>query len=54
MSTLPAFAYYRPRTIDEACRLLAAPGAAVLAGGTDLLVHMQSGRRTPTALVSLV
>jgi carbon-monoxide dehydrogenase medium subunit len=53
MSPLPAFAYYRPRTIQEACALLAAPGAAVLAGGTDLLVHMQSGRRVPTALVSL-
>ncbi len=53
MSTLPNFAYYRPSTVAEACALLAAPGAAVLAGGTDLLVHMRSGRRTPTALVSL-
>lgn len=53
MNSLPAFAYYRPRTLSEACELLAAPGAAVLAGGTDLLVHMRTGRRTPTALVSL-
>lgn len=53
MNALPTFAYYRPRTVAEACELLAAPGAAVLAGGTDLLVHMRTGRRTPTALVSL-
>src|SRR5262249_59577968 len=34
----PAFAYHRPSTVEEACRILARePGAAVLAGGTDLM-----------------
>jgi len=52
----PRFAYHRPETLAEACRLLARePGAAVLAGGTDLMVHlrqMSRGKR-PTAVVNV-
>lgn len=42
----PPFAYHRPATVEEACRILAAePSAAVLAGGTDLMVHLRQGWR---------
>ena len=50
----PPFAYHRPASLEEACRLLAAePGAAVLAGGTDLMVHLlqtQRGKRPPAVI----
>jgi carbon-monoxide dehydrogenase medium subunit len=52
----PAFAYHRPATVQEACRILAAePRAAVLAGGTDLMVHLtQSWRgKRPPAVVNV-
>jgi carbon-monoxide dehydrogenase medium subunit len=52
----PPFAYHRPATLGEACRLLADdPQAVALAGGTDLMVHLRQpwrGRR-PSAVVSL-
>ncbi len=42
--------YYRPETIEEALHLLATiPGAAILAGGTDLILDLQQGRRKPLA-----
>jgi CO/xanthine dehydrogenase FAD-binding subunit len=48
--------YHRPASLEEACRLLAAePGAAVLAGGTDLMVHLrqpQRGKR-PSAVINV-
>ena len=50
----PSFAYHRPATLEEACRLLVAePRAAVLAGGTDLMVHLrqsQRGKRPPAVI----
>lgn len=50
----PPFAYHRPATVEEACRILARePGAAVLAGGTDLMVHVRQpwrGRRPPAVV----
>jgi aerobic carbon-monoxide dehydrogenase medium subunit len=52
----PSFAYHRPSSVEEACRLLARePQAAVLAGGTDLMVHLgQSWRdRRPPAVVNV-
>src|SRR5262245_7101393 len=52
----PDFAYHRPSSLDEACRVLARePKAAILAGGTDLMVHLtQSWRRkTPPAVVNV-
>ena len=42
--------YYRPETLEEALHLLATiPGAAILAGGTDLILDLQQGRRKPLA-----
>jgi carbon-monoxide dehydrogenase medium subunit len=46
--------YEAPRTLDDALKLLAADsGAAVLAGGTDLLVQYQAGSRRPTVFVDI-
>jgi len=51
---MTAFAYYRPTTLAEAWRRLAAhPGAALLAGGTDLLVRIRAREVRPPAIVSL-
>ncbi len=41
---------YKPRTVEEAVRLLKQPGTVVLAGGTDLIA---SGRRDVEAAVDL-
>ncbi len=53
--SLPSFELTRAATIGEACaRLAAAPGgAAVLAGGTQLLVAMKHRSRVPATLVDL-
>ena len=52
----PPFAYHRPLSVAEACAILARePEAAVLAGGTDLMVHLGQvwrGKRPP-AVVNL-
>jgi 4-hydroxybenzoyl-CoA reductase subunit beta len=52
---LPRFRYCAPRSLAEAADLLAAAGsgAAILAGGTDLLPNMKRRQRTPELLVSL-
>jgi CO/xanthine dehydrogenase FAD-binding subunit len=52
---LPHFEYVAPRTLDEACSLLAmAPGeASPLAGGTDLLVKMKQRRSIPRYVINL-
>jgi carbon-monoxide dehydrogenase medium subunit len=52
---LPYFEYVAPRTLDEACFLLAEhpKEALVLAGGTDLLVKMKQRRIVPRYLVNL-
>jgi carbon-monoxide dehydrogenase medium subunit len=48
------FAYHRPRSVEEACRLLADdPKAYPLAGGTDLLVHIKRWQKQPSAVVNL-
>jgi carbon-monoxide dehydrogenase medium subunit len=49
------FEYHAPRTLDEAVALLKQNGDGVrlLAGGTDLLVHMKEGGLHPPAVVSL-
>lgn len=47
-------AYHAPDTIKQATDLLSAnKGARPLAGGTDLIVQMQSGRMAPVAIVDL-
>jgi carbon-monoxide dehydrogenase medium subunit len=51
---MPSPAYHSPRTIEQAVALLAADtGARPLAGGTDLIVQMGSGRAAPSAIVDL-
>jgi CO/xanthine dehydrogenase FAD-binding subunit len=40
MSDLPELSYVCPRTLEEASKALARPGACVYAGGTDLLVAL--------------
>lgn len=46
--------FHAPGSIDEAVALLAGdPQARVLAGGTDLIVQMRSGRVAPSAVVDL-
>ena len=52
---IPEFDFVEPRTIDEACALLAEnpEGNAVFAGGTDVLVNLRGGGFEPRRLVSL-
>ncbi len=52
---LPKFTFYEPKTLDECLSLLDRHGsdAAVLAGGTDLLVNMKKGLIKPLVVVSL-
>lgn len=55
MKRLRGFDYYEPASLDEATRILAAAGdaARVLAGGTDLIVDMKTGRMCPSTVVNL-
>lgn len=50
---LPSFAYIRPKKIDAAIAHLADPGAAVHAGGTDLLGCLREGIVEVKKVVSL-
>ena len=52
---LPHFEYFTPKTLKEACSLLAAhrQEMAPLAGGTDLLVKMKQRRMVPRYVLSL-
>ena len=52
---LPKFQFSEPDSLDEACRLLAEAGdkAAVIAGGTDLLVKMKQGLLEPELVISI-
>ena len=55
MMRLPRFRYLAPRQLSEAAAALAdlGPGAAVLAGGTDLFPNMKRRQQTPPTLVGL-
>ncbi|NQV06234.1 xanthine dehydrogenase family protein subunit M [bacterium] len=55
MQRLRRFEYHEPATIDEATGILAAAGddARVLAGGTDLVIDMKTGRMRPSTVVNL-
>jgi len=52
---LPRFAFHQPAGVAEALDILAhyGPQAAVIAGGTDLLVNMKHGKLSPRQLVGL-
>lgn len=52
---LPDFEYHAPRTLADACTLLAELGekVTVLAGGTDVLHKMKVGKLAPEHLMSL-
>jgi len=52
---LPELEYLEPRTVAEACALLAEgpERSAPFAGGTDVLVHLRSGTFARSRLVSL-
>ncbi len=52
---LPQFEYYAPKSVEEACSLLAKhKGRALpLAGGTDLLVKMKHRRLVPECVINL-
>jgi CO/xanthine dehydrogenase FAD-binding subunit len=45
--------YLSPSTPEDAVKALAGDGARPLAGGTDLLVQLRSGRARPNAIVDL-
>lgn len=55
MKRLQGFDYHEPISLGEATRILVAAGdgARVLAGGTDLIVDMKTGRMGPSAVISL-
>lgn len=51
---MASLAFHAPQTVDEAIGLLVGdPQARALAGGTDLIVQMRSGRIAPSAIVDL-
>ena len=51
---MPSPAYHAPETVEQAIALLAGnPAARPLAGGTDLIVQMKSGRSAPSAIVDI-
>ncbi len=53
MLTLPEFELVMPKTVDEAIDALRAPGARMIAGGTDLLPNLKHRLESPSTLVSL-
>src|SRR6187402_2029972 len=53
MDRLPEFRLHRPTDLGAALRLIAQPGARVLAGGTDLLPNLRRGLERPATLVDL-
>lgn len=53
MLPLPEFALERPDTLEEVVALAAAPGARLMAGGTDLLPSMKHRLFQPELVVSL-
>lgn len=53
MLRMPRFSVQTPGTVDEAVQALQAPGARVVAGGTDLLPNLKHRLERPPVLVSL-
>src|ERR1700680_5248569 len=52
-ANMPSLSFTSPKTVDEAVKILAGASgmAKVLAGGTDLLVQLRSGRVKPELIV---
>ncbi|MBI5589097.1 MAG: xanthine dehydrogenase family protein subunit M [Deltaproteobacteria bacterium] len=52
---LPKFDFHEPKTLNEACQILAEYGqkARIIAGGTDLMVNMKKKILSPEQLVSI-
>ena len=50
-----SFTYARPESLDEALALLAeyGPAATILAGGTDVVVRLRTGRVLPAIVIDL-
>ncbi|MCJ7726553.1 MAG: FAD binding domain-containing protein [Acidimicrobiia bacterium] len=55
MKRLREFAYFEPVTLEDATAILVAggSGARVIAGGTDLVVDMKTGRLRPSSVVNI-
>lgn len=55
LRSLPEFEYLAPKDVNEVCSLLQkhAEKARVIAGGTDLLIHMRHRVLTPQCLIGL-
>jgi len=53
--TLPAFRVLQPRTVHDACRMLAEYGAdaMIIAGGTDVIPNMQMKLFSPRVLIDI-
>jgi len=50
-----SFTYHRPETLDETLSLLKEQiRTQVLAGGTDLLIQMRTGEKTPESVVEIL
>jgi CO/xanthine dehydrogenase FAD-binding subunit len=47
------FAYERPERLDDAVAILAAGGARLLAGGTDLIIRLRDGTIRPDIVVDV-
>jgi len=45
--------YFQPRSVSEAVEIAQTSEAAFLAGGTDLVLHIQTGKVQPKALIDL-
>ena len=51
---MKVFDYYEPQTLAEACDILStAENSAAIAGGTDLVVQMKHGKKSPSVVVNL-
>ena len=52
---LPKFDFHEPKTLNEACQMLAAYGAKakLIAGGTDLMVNMKKKILSPEQVISI-
>lgn len=45
--------YFQPRSVSEALEIAQTSEAVFLAGGTDLVLHMQTGKVQPMAIIDL-